>query len=110
MVADAGVALCRQQVARRGGEELPHHIVVKDRCIGDVDDDVGARHRVGEALAGDGVDAGGARGRHRVVSVRGQSPHEVHADAPAPTDDHDVHDVPSGVGRRIGVARAPRTY
>ena len=95
MVLDTGVALSREQVARRGGEELQHRVVVPDRRVGDVDDGVSARHHVGEALAGDGVDACGGRGRHRVVSVRDQSADDVPADAPASTDDHDLHDVPS---------------
>ena len=94
VVADAGVALGRQQVARRGGEELPHRVVVPDRRVGDVDDDVGAHHHVGEALAGDRVDARGGRGRHRVVPLRFQPADDVAADAPAATDDHDLHDVP----------------
>ena len=95
VVADAGVALGREQVARRGGEELPHRVVVPDRRVGDVDDDVGARHHLGEALAGDGVDARRGRRRHRVVPLRLQPADDVAPDPPAATDDDDLHDVAS---------------
>ena len=64
------VALGRQEVARRGGEELPHRVVLPGRRVGDVDDDVGTGHHLGQALAGDGVDARGGRRRHGVVPLR----------------------------------------
>jgi hypothetical protein len=95
VVTDPGGALGGQQVARRRGEELPHRIVLPDRRVGDVDEDVGARHHVGKALAGDRVDARGGRGRHRIVTVRGQPADDVPAEASGPPDDHDLHDLPS---------------
>ncbi len=59
--------------------------------------DAGARARrhVGKALARDGVDARGGRGRHRIVPLRDQPAEDVAADEPAPTDDDDLHDTPS---------------
>jgi hypothetical protein len=57
VMANTGGALGRQEVARRGREELPHGIVLPDRRVGDVDDDVGAAHHLGEPLARDGFHA-----------------------------------------------------
>jgi hypothetical protein len=108
VVANASVALGRQQVARRGGEELAHSVVVPDGRVRDVIDDVGAGHHVREALARDGVDAGRGRGRHRVVSVCDKPVDDVAADAPGSADDHDLHDVPvlSSTRQQMG-AREP---
>ena len=96
VVTDARGALGREEVARRGGEERQDRVVLPGRRVGDVDDDVGARHHVGEAVAADGVHARRGRRRHRVVPLRGQPPDDVAPDPPAPTDDNDLHGLPSG--------------
>ena len=79
VMADASVALGRQQVARRGCEELHDRVVVPDRRVGHVDDDVSAHHHVDKPLARDGVDARGRRGRHWIVPLCDQPADDVAA-------------------------------
>jgi hypothetical protein len=91
VVAHAGLALGRQLVACRGGEELQHRVVLPCGRVGGVDDGIRARQRVRQARAGDDVDAGGRRGRHGLMAPLAQPLDDVAPDAAAAADDHDPH-------------------
>ena len=84
VVPDAGRGLGVQQVARGGLEELEHRGVLERGRVRDVDDRRGAGQRLGQALAGDRVDARGRRGGHRLVAVLAQAGDDLRADSPVP--------------------------
>ena len=75
----------------RGLEELQHRVVLPGRGVRDVDDDLSAFERFGEALAGEGVDARVRRRRERVVAVLSQLLDELRPDEASPADDDDPH-------------------
>ena len=56
-MADAGGRFRREEVAAGGLEELQDRLVLERWRVRHVDDDLGAGKRLGQALAGDGVDA-----------------------------------------------------
>ena len=80
VVLDARRLLGREQVAGRGLEELEHRRVLERGRVGDVDDDVGALEHLGQAFAGERVDAGVGRRRDRLVPVLGELGHDLRAD------------------------------
>ena len=65
MMAHAGGRFGGQQVAAGGLEELHGHLVLERGRVRHVDDDLGVCKRLGQPLAGDGVDARGRRCRQR---------------------------------------------
>jgi hypothetical protein len=57
VMSHPGSLLCGEQIARRPLEELQHRRVFPGGRVRDVDDDLGARQRLGESLASEAVDA-----------------------------------------------------
>ena len=91
VVPDPGRRLGGQQVAGGRVEELHHRRVRPGRRVRHVHDHVRARERLGEPLAGEGVDARGGGGRNRLVALLAEDGHELLADEPAAADHDDLH-------------------
>src|SRR5262245_2244012 len=80
------------EVLARRREEVHHRLVLPYRSVRDVDDDDGAGQRVAQALAGDGVDAGGRRCSDDLMPRDAKLGNGLLADETATADDHDFHD------------------
>jgi hypothetical protein len=91
VVPDACSRLGGEQVAGRGGEELEDRGLLERRRVRDVHDDVRAAERVGQALAGDRVDAGVGCRRERRVAVLAEELDQLRSDAAGAADDDDLH-------------------
>ncbi len=91
VVGHARRGLGGQQVAGGGGEEVQHRRLLEGRRIGHVHDHLGSGERLGEALAGEGVDARMGRGGHRLVSAVREFAAHFAADEAGASDDHDLH-------------------
>ena len=85
-----------EEVAGRGPEEVHHRVVLERRRVGHVDDHVGAVERVGQALAGERVDAGVGDGGDGLVAVLAELGDELGADESGAADDDDLHVMPFG--------------
>src|SRR5438874_2355064 len=94
MVAHAGAGFRREDVARRGLEELHHRRVVPHGRVRHVDDNLGSRERVGEPFARDRVDTRIRRRRERFVTRLVEDLDELRPDEAGSTDDNDLHVVP----------------
>ncbi|BBJ44141.1 hypothetical protein SSPO_068590 [Streptomyces antimycoticus] len=92
-MADAAPLGRGQQVVHRGLEEGRGGFV-EGRRVGQVDDDIGSRHRLVQPLAGDDVDSGGLRVRHRLVPGGVQVLDDLRSDQPGTADDCELHDMP----------------
>ena len=73
VMLDAGSGFGGEQIAARRLEELQHRLVLERRRVRQVDDDLRARQRFGQPLAGDGVDARGGRRRHDLMALLTQA-------------------------------------
>ena len=91
VVRHARLRLSGEQVVRRHLEELHHRVVLERGRVGGVDDDVGAGQRVVEPRAGDRVDAGLERRRHRLVTVLAEPVDDLRSDPAAASDDYESH-------------------
>ena len=91
MVPHAGHLFGGKQVAAGGLEELHHGLVGEVGRVGDVDDDIGADKCLGEAFAGDGVDARiGRRREHRMAGFA-QPVDDIRSDEASASDDDELH-------------------
>lgn len=77
----ARVLAGRLQVAGSGGEERRGRLLLGRRPGRRIDNDLGARQGVRQTVAGDDVDAFGARDRDDLVSSRGEHVDEMQADS-----------------------------
>ena len=93
----------RQDVPRRGQEEVHDLRVVPQRCIRDVDDYLGTLERFCQSLAGDRVDARVRRRRERLVAVLAQFLDELRPDQAGSADNNDLH----LISLRVSVVRRP---
>src|SRR5215470_14849106 len=91
MVPDAGCRLRREKVAAGGLEEFQHRLVFKRGRVGEVDHHLRAGHGLGEALAGDGVDAGIGRGGDDLVAALAQDGDCLRPDQAGTADNDDLH-------------------
>ena len=69
VMANAGGRFRSQQVTARRFEEVEDGLVFPRRRVRHVDDDIGAVHRLGQALAGDAVHARAGGGCERVMAA-----------------------------------------
>src|SRR5262245_38172675 len=91
MVTHPGSLLRGQQVAGRCLEELQHRGVREGRRVRHVHDDVRARERLGQPLAGQGVDARRGCRRHGLMAEFTEDGHEFLPDEPAAADHNNLH-------------------
>ena len=91
MVFHSGGEFGVQEVPGRGLEEIEHRVVVRNRRVRDVDDDLRAIKRVGQTLSGQRIDAGVRRRSHGVVTSVAELLDELRADEARSADDNDLH-------------------
>src|SRR5688572_12475551 len=91
MVPDARSGFCGEQVAAGFLEELQNRVVLERRRIRHVHDNLSARERLGQSLAGDGVDARGRRRRQDLMALLTKPADEVRSDEAAAANDYDLH-------------------
>jgi hypothetical protein len=89
-VADAGGGGGRHEIVRGRLEERERGIVERRR-VSDVDNDVRAFQRLGQAPPAEQVHTGGERVRHRLVPARIEDLDYLRPDEPGPADDSDLH-------------------
>ena len=90
-MADAGGRFRGEEVAARGLEEFHGRLGLEGRRIRHVDDDLSAGKRLGQPLAGEGVDARAGRARHDLMALLAKPGHDLGSDAAAAADDDDLH-------------------
>ena len=91
MVAHTCGLLRGRQVAPSRLEELHDRRILERRRVGDVHNYLGARKRLGQALARNGVDARVGRGREHFLAPLTKHTHELRSDQPRATNDYDFH-------------------
>src|SRR5690606_6379127 len=79
--------------------EGQRRLVFERRRIGEIDDNVRAVERFGQALAGYRIDAGARRGGQGFVPLAVQDIDDFRPDQAGPTDDYDLHASPRSLAR-----------
>jgi hypothetical protein len=84
-------ALDGEQVETRGPKKL-HDLVVLERArVRDIDDHTRACDSIGEALAGNRIDAEVRGCRDHVMATTAKDHHQLRSDETAASDDYDSH-------------------
>src|SRR5690606_8783505 len=91
MVPHAGGRLRGKQIAAGRLEELEGRLVLEGGRVCQVDNDLCARQRPGQSLAGDGVDAGVGRRGHNLVTRGAKPVHELRPDEAGASNGDDLH-------------------
>ena len=100
VMANAGGSFGSQQVTARRFEEIEDGLVFPRRRVRHVDDDIGAIHRFGQALAGDAVHARAGRGGEHVMAALAEVLHKFRSDEAGASDDDDLHGLLSASRRQ----------
>jgi hypothetical protein len=87
MVPHAGGSLRGKEIAAGRLEEREGRLVLEGGRVCQVDDNLSARKRLGQSLAGDGVDARVRGRRHHLIVLLAKPAHELRADETAASDD-----------------------
>src|SRR5262249_55968643 len=80
-----------EDVAVRSLEELKHRLVLPRRRVRHIDDDVRPGERLGQPIAGDGVEPRRWGGRHGLVAPHAQERDQFLANKPGPANYYDLH-------------------